>query len=274
MRQVKIVMQKTLVTSPRITSDGDSLIEAAKSVGQPALRLPTFRPSDELHGVPIAIYGESLFAIILATKLNHVVIEPTSDWLAHVAEAFTKRSITNMTLGEARTFDSPRFVKNADGMKAFEAKIYPSGAKLPTAELYPDNYEVIVSEPVVWEVEYRCFIRERALATLSVYLRDGELARTSDGQWLADADETYQAWEFCQALLDDHNLTIPPACVIDIGRIAGRGWAIVEANPAYGSGIYGCDPKQVLHVVNRATLHADDITEADAPWVTKYEVEG
>lgn len=248
-------------------------MEAAQSVGQPALRLPTFRPPDALRDVPIAVYGESLFAIILTTKLNHVVIEPTSDWLAHVPDVYTKRTITNMTLGEARAFTGPRFVKNADGMKAFEAKVYPSGAMLPTPEFYPDDYEVIVSEPVVWEVEYRCFIRERLLATLSIYLKAGELARTSTGQWLAGTDEAEQARAFCQMLLDDHELAIPPACVIDVGRIAGRGWAVVEANPAYGSGIYGCDPKEVLQVVNRATLHANDVTETDAPWVTKYEVE-
>ena len=265
--------QKTLVTSPRVTPDANILMETAKSVGQPVIRLPTFRPPDSLQGVPIVVYSEALFAIILTAKLNHVVIEPTSDWLVRLPQAYTQRPIVKTTLSEAWGFESPRFIKNADGMKAFEAKVYASGLELPTREFYPDDYEVLVSEPVIWEVEYRCFIHERALTTMSIYLRHGELARTADGIWLDEVDETHQAREFCQTLLEDSNVALPPACVIDVGRIAERGWAVIEANPAFGSGIYGCDPKEVLRVVNRATLHAKDVSEADAPWVTKYEIE-
>ena len=61
--------------------------------------------------------------------------------------------------------------------------------------------------------------------------------------------------------------------MIDVGRIEGRGWAVIEANPAYGSGIYGCDPQKVLEVVNRATIKASDIQDCDKPWITAYEVE-
>lgn len=41
--------------------------------------------------------------------------------------------------------------------------------------------------------------------------------------------------------------------VLDIGTISGRGWAVVEANAAWGSGIYGCDPMEVLGVIRHAT---------------------
>jgi hypothetical protein len=263
---------KTLVTSPRVTPDSSILMDAAKSVGQPALRLPSFRPPDALREIPIAIYGEALFAIILATQLGHVVIEPTRDWLVQLPTAYRQRDIIKTTLNEARAYRMPRFVKNADGMKAFEAKVYASGDDLPPPRYYSDDYEVLVSEPVIWEIEYRCFILERELVTHSIYLREGELAKSEDGAWLDTLDEKLAARAFCETLLRDVTVMLPPACVVDVGRTEGRGWAVIEANPAFGSGIYGCDPLGVLRVVNRATLRAEDVIDHDKPWVTRYEV--
>lgn len=37
--------------------------------------------------------------------------------------------------------------------------------------------------------------------------------------------------------------------VVDVGIIQDRGWAVVEQNAACCSGIYGCDPEEVLEVV-------------------------
>jgi hypothetical protein len=31
----------------------------------------------------------------------------------------------------------------------------------------------------------------------------------------------------------------------------GQQWAVIEANPAWASGIYDCDPVQVLHVLEQ-----------------------
>ena len=43
-----------------------------------------------------------------------------------------------------------------------------------------------------------------------------------------------------------------------------RGWAVIESNPAWGSGLYGCDLNQVLGVLQRACLKSNGVTEADA----------
>ena len=267
------MINKILVTSPRVTADSTVLMQAAKDLGQRALRLPSFHPTEELEKANIAVYGESLFAIILTTKLDHAIIEPTQDWLPMLPQKYSKRTVLKSTIGAARQYTQPQFVKNADGMKAFEAQIYKTGSDLPSSEYYPDEYEVLVSEPVNWVVEYRCFIRERELLTLSVYLRNGELAKSADGVWLGDVEEEAEARHFCQMLLQDEMVSIAPTCVIDIGFIEERGWAVVEANPAYGSGIYGCDPYQVLEVVNRTTLRSDEVSDIDRAWIVKYEVE-
>jgi hypothetical protein len=39
---------------------------------------------------------------------------------------------------------------------------------------------------------------------------------------------------------------------MDVGVIQHRGWAVVELNAAWGAGIYGCDPDEVLEVVRCA----------------------
>ncbi len=55
-------------------------------------------------------------------------------------------------------------------------------------------------------------------------------------------------------LLSDRRVELPAALVLDAGVIRGVGPAIVEANEASGSGIYGCDPRGVLEVLRAATV--------------------
>lgn len=55
-------------------------------------------------------------------------------------------------------------------------------------------------------------------------------------------------------LLDDSRIEIPAALVLDAGVIRDVGPAIVEANAASGSGIYGCDPRDVLDVLRAAAV--------------------
>jgi ATP-grasp domain, R2K clade family 2 len=59
---------------------------------------------------------------------------------------------------------------------------------------------------------------------------------------------------FVETILADDRIEIPAATVIDVGIIRGRGWAVVEQNAAWGSGLYGCDPLKVLEVLRSATV--------------------
>jgi hypothetical protein len=55
--------------------------------------------------------------------------------------------------------------------------------------------------------------------------------------------------------------------VIDIGKIVGRGWAVVEANPAWGSGIYGNDPDEVLNVLAKSCMKRDQLPDDYSVWL-------
>ena len=61
---------------------------------------------------------------------------------------------------------------------------------------------------------------------------------------------------FVERILADVRVPLPRAVVMDVGVIRGRGWAVVELNAAWGSGIYGCDPTEVLKVLQCASVGA------------------
>ncbi len=46
-----------------------------------------------------------------------------------------------------------------------------------------------------------------------------------------------------------------------------HGWAVVEFNPAWCSGLLGADPAAVLGVLERACRDVDGLDAADAAWV-------
>jgi len=111
---------------------------------------------------------------------------------------------------------------------------------------------VLVSAPVEWEVEFRCFILDRTVGTFSVYLRNGQLQR--DAGFSHTDEEEAQLKEFMSKLLEDPRVPLPRATVVDAGIIKSKGWAVVEQNAAWGSGIYGCDPEKVLQVLRYAAM--------------------
>jgi hypothetical protein len=51
---------------------------------------------------------------------------------------------------------------------------------------------------------------------------------------------------------------IPATCVVDIGYIAQRGWAIIEANAVWGAGLNGCDPLAAAMCIAEATSVEED----------------
>ena len=256
----------TLLLSPRYTPDSIALAKAASGLGWSVQRLQTWHVPEGLPADGIALYGEPFFAAAIAEQLSLHLLEPPFGWLAALPVGSSKRRVSCVTLAEARFLMAPAFIKPADD-KCFPARVYSSGAELRDAEHLPPQTTVLVSEPVEWEVEYRGFIKDGKLQTLSPYFRYGELAQTEDGDWPAAEGEAQEARDFYAGLLGNSGVRLPPGIVVDVGRIRGRGWAVVEANPAWSSGIYGCDPAQVLDVIAGACVKQDAVSDAHREWV-------
>jgi hypothetical protein len=173
-----------------------------------------------------------------------------------------------MTLSEAKASTEPTFVKPADcAAKVFDAAIYEAGRFIFCDDDLPPQTPVLASEPVDWEAEYRVVVHERKLIAFSPYIRGGWLARNAQGQWPFSQAEAREMLSFVHELLANESVALPPAFVLDVGVIEARGWAVVEMNPVWCSGLLGCDLSVMLPVLRRACQRIDELSCADRRWV-------
>ena len=213
------------------------------------------------------IYGEPLFAEAVADQLGLLLLEPPIDWLTTIPKLFRSREVALKTLAEARLESRPQFVKPADG-KIFEPKVYQNGADLPTEDHVDGCIPVLCSEIVNFRLEVRCFILDKHVVTLSPYWRNDALAER-EGGWPFESDEEAVARHFAQQVCESPEVDLPPSCTLDVGRLEDGTWAVIEANPCWGAGLYGCDPSAVLDSLKASIIRTKDATEADRKWVSK-----
>jgi hypothetical protein len=128
---------------------------------------------------------------------------------------------------------------------------------------------VLVAEPVEWSAEYRCFILDGEVAAWSPYISFGRPAWKPFGPGTLAGQTPGSVLSFCERLFSRSGVSFPPAFVMDIGLIDDRGWAVVEFNPVWCSGVLGADPKKILAVLNRACQEVPRVGSADQQWVLK-----
>lgn len=258
----------TLVLSPRFSDDSISLWRAALAAGWRTRRLSHIREAaelaDELDPDEVAFYGETLAADALRHALRLSLLEPSHDFLPRLPGTHRLRSVALCTLEETRALRGPLFAKPVDD-KWFPAQVFPDRVDIdPQIE---GDLPVLVAEPVRFGLEVRAFVCQRQVVTLSAYIREGQLARAEGGAWPLAEDEEAAARACLARVLADPAVELPAALVIDVGEIVGRGWAVVEANPAWASGLCGTDPHAVLPVLRRACLSAARLAPEDRAWL-------
>jgi ATP-grasp domain-containing protein len=123
-----------------------------------------------------------------------------------------------------------------------------------------------VAEPVNFLVEYRCFIVGLSIAAISPYRRFEQLFDETRPSMNEPSTEIAEAEAFASMVVTSPDVACPPAFVLDVGLIEGRGWAVVEANECWASGIYHCDPMSVLQVLRQACIPDRPRTEAHERW--------
>lgn len=145
---------------------------AAMRLGWDVERLSAWRVPETLKTISEPVLCiEALFGPSIAEQLGVGLLEPPLDWLPGLREEYRRRWIHLTSLGQARRLPAPAFIGPPND-KSFPARVYAPGA-LPTD--LPDTTSVPVSEVVPWQVEFRCFVLDRALRTSSVYAREGKL---------------------------------------------------------------------------------------------------
>jgi len=266
---VGVVSVPIVILAPRVTDDSRAMWKCCLELGWRVQRFSGWRVPDGLVGddEPVIIYGEPLFAEAVADQLGVALLEPVVTWLPSVSRDYTKRRIELMTLAEARREKSAQFVKPADG-KVFDPKVYSSGAELPTDENVDGGLQVLVSDIVDYRLEVRSFVCDRELVTMSPYWRNDALAQDSDGAWPFLEKEEAEARAFIETILADQSVKLPPACTLDVGKMADGEWSIIEANPAWGAGLYGCEPMKVLPCLQPCFVKVDALSDGQAKWVS------
>lgn len=236
----------TLLLSARASEDNQALWRAAVRLGWAVERVRGLTIPEGIADEEVVLYIEGLLAPTIANKLSLRLVEPPADWLVKLPFVYRKREIRLSTLGGARRRQTPVFVKPPNE-KLFTPRVFDRGEELPD---YEDEMPVLIAEPVRFDVEYRMFVLDRTIRTLSPYLRHDQLAALDD--YKAPDEERNAAADFGRTILNDKSVELPRAVALDVGTIIGRGWAVVEANSAWGSGIYGCNPDEVLAVIRHA----------------------
>lgn len=238
----------TLFLTPRQTEDTHSLWKAAAELGWSVERLGSWRIPEHLKSAndPV-LYAEALFGPELASQLNLDLVSPPDAWLVDLPMKYKSRQVRLTSLGQARAITKPMFIKPPND-KSFPAQVYV-GSELPTD--YDEEMPVLVSDVVNWDAEFRCFIMDRTLKTFSVYSRRGELQRENGFESQAAEHEQLQA--FVAEMLADSQVDLPHAAVLDVGTLSDGTWACVEQNAAWGAGIYGCEPRLALEVIQAAS---------------------
>jgi len=207
------------------------------------------RPSAEMVSAnphPYAVYAPPKLAIQIAADIQHQLLRCGDDWLPSLPETYRLRSIKLATFEEATELAAATFIKPVQ-KGPFPAAVYSPG-ELKSQQLdVPPSTPVHLADPVNWVSEFRCFIAKRNLESIAPYRIDGELIKDLDHRLPVKRKELGEAREFCAKLLADQAVPLPEGVVIDIGRIEGKGWAVVEANEAWAASIYSCPPGDVLN---------------------------
>ena len=223
---------KTLILSPREIEDAEILSKAARENGWKVVKLGRWRIEQDLNVEgDIAIYGEPLFARVIAAQLDKVLLEPEHDWLTKLEFEFVQRKIEYTEIKKLANLSYPIFIKPPDD-KLFTAKIYTSVDEILNRIDLESNQQILVSEPVTFTKEYRSHILNGEIVSCTRYLMNSELDISSNDKTIKDAIV------FIERLLKETETRIPPTVVIDVGLLDSGEFAVVEANPSFGAGIY------------------------------------
>ena len=239
------------------------LADAARRIGWDAQAFddkPTVKPGDD-----IIFYGGTDVAEDVAARFDLALLEPPLDLLAKIPLAFRQRAVEYCRFSDLQKLHKPTFVKPADALrKLFDAGVYADVRDIRTPKNIDARTPVLIAEPVEWSAEFRCFVSEGKVAASSPYLSFGRPVWQPYDKGGEKATESKSVLVFCERLLTQAKALLPPAFVVDVGLIEDRGWAVVEFNPAWCSGLLGADPQRVLAVLRRACHPANAVKRTNS----------
>jgi hypothetical protein len=241
-----------LIVSPNYKGETPLLIKTAQTLGWEVYS-DGWRIPKHLLNTPGAVYGELLFCETIAEQMNWKLISNPFDWITKLPEEYVNRKVEFMTLAEARNITEEKFIKPAD-IDCFDAKIYASGKDLPSRSTL-DNVPTLVSDVMKFTSEYRCFVKNRSVISACCYwfkkFGMTEAAVNKSENYLNNNEVII---EFVNKMLKDERVECAPSAVIDVGRFKKDTYTVIKTNPAWTSGIYGCEMVAALDAIKSACV--------------------
>jgi hypothetical protein len=225
----------TLLISDKPDIERDALADAFAQGGGKVHRLGRFWSPPAFDPATVRVYGADSFCLVLQQKLGLALCSPTDDLLLRVPSRFIQRKVARQTLFSALT-SLPAFVKPVTP-KQFRGAVYITPDELAAECLgLSSETSAFVAEPVTLVGEVRSFVLDGRVLDAAVYEGNTVLADA-----IAFIEELIQA------------IALPRVVVVDVGFIAGRGWAVIEFNAAWGVGLNGCVASKVLPAILAAS---------------------
>ncbi len=206
-------------------AERDSLAAAFSLHGGKVQRIGRFWDPPVFDPTTVRVYGPDSFCLVFQQKLGFELCSPNDDLLLRVPPEYLQRRVTQSKLTEAQALTYPAFIKPVIP-KQFRGMVYQSFDSLQAEcqGLAPET-SVMISEIVNFTAEVRCFVLNGSVLDVAVY--EGEAEVSGAAQFARTLAQAVQ---------------LPRTVGVDLGRIADRGWGVVEFNAAWGAGLNGCDP--------------------------------
>lgn len=153
------------------------------------------------------------------------VRRPTSLEIPESLYPYVHRKIWHTTLGEVKQHEEkwPVFIKPLRQHKLFTGHVLRNFTDLFKSMAFEDSTEILASEPIDFDSEYRCFILNGEILDVRRY--------TGSLEWYPDLSKVRKMIaSFREA---------PVAYSIDVGSANGGQTVLVECNDAYALGSYG-----------------------------------
>lgn len=236
-------MKKLVALSPTYTEDSNILKKASLNSPYELSRFNAkWNVPEEFRAEVVAVYGEDIYAEIVAEQCNLTLTKPDDHWLSIVSEEFTGRKIS---YGQLKDFinEGPVFIKCSD-FKSFKAGVVDKITDIKGFDSLDPEMTVFISEVVEWELEVRCFVLNGEIKTFSSYWRND----VYDINALSE-NEQQELSAFFKKFMQQNAGTLPKAIVLDFGIVRGKGWALIESHPAWCSGLYACNAEKALEVI-------------------------
>lgn len=195
-------------------------------------------------------FAARLYVAGIAPKLS----APGATWLSTVPIELLQRKITT-TLAEdfplSIVWAKPSETKIPQMKPGYwtREQVMSMGNPAQTRYEWSDTFHEDLNH------EHRVFMVHGEPVTASAYLVDGRVFPHG-----TTSKHTDSAISFAREVAQEMGGGFPPVCSLDVGLTA-QGWMVIEANPAWSSGPYGCDMNTLIDALDVAC------NETDSQWM-------